>query len=85
MRSSLPTRRRHDLELDQLIETIVLETQINNLKLAIIGAYIPPTVKNNIFTDILTKGLDKISTHYANVMLLGDLNYDCLDIANQKL
>ena len=55
MRSSLPTRRRHDLELDQPIETIVLETQINTRKWAIIEVYIPPSVNNNIFTDTSPK------------------------------
>ena len=70
VRSSLPTRRRHDHELDHPIEAIVLDTQINNRKWAIIGAYRPPSVNNNIFTDILTKGLDKNSIDYDNVLLL---------------
>ena len=79
VRSNLPARRRHDLEFDNPIETIVLDIQINNRKWAIIGAYRPPSLKNHIFSDILTKGLDKLSIHFDNVMLLGDLNYDCLD------
>ena len=36
VRSSLPARRRHDLELDLPIETIVLDIQINSRKWAII-------------------------------------------------
>ena len=79
VRSSIPARRRLDLELDLPIETIVLDIQINSQKWAIIGAYRPPSVKDSTFTDILTKGLDKISIHFDNMILIGDLNYDCLD------
>ena len=87
MRSNLPTRRRHDLELNQPIELNPLFWTLNNSnrKWAIIGACCLPSVNNNIFTDIFTKGLETNSIHYDNVMLLGDLNYilqsDCLHIA----
>ena len=46
VRSNLPARRRHYLEFDSPIETIVLDIQINNRnnrKWAIIGAYRPPS------------------------------------------
>ena len=74
----IPARRRQDLEFDLPIESIVLETTMNNRKWAVIGVYRPPSVENKLFTDVITKGLDKISVHYDNVMLTGDLNYDCL-------
>ena len=76
--STLPARRRQDLEFDLPIESILLETTMNNRKWAVIGVYRPPSVENKLFTDVITKGLDKISVHYDNVMLTGDLNYDCL-------
>ena len=56
----------------------MLETNMNNRNWAVIGVYRPPSVENKHFTDIVTKGIDKISVHYDNVMLTGDLNYDCL-------
>ena len=33
---------------------------------------------NKLFSDIFTKGLDKVSVHFDNIMVTGDLNYDCL-------
>ena len=44
-----------------------------------IVAYRPPSVDNATFGDICTKGLDKLSTQFDNIMVLGDLNYDLLD------
>ena len=61
------------------IETIVLDISINNRKWAVIGAYRPPSVDNRTFTDTVTKGLDKISIHFENILTFGDLNYDMLD------
>ena len=34
---------------------------------------------NKLFSDIVTKGTDKIATQFDNIILLRDLNYDCLD------
>ena len=51
---------------------------MKNRKWTVIGVYRPPLVENKFFTDIVTKGLDKISVHYDNVMLTGYLKYDCL-------
>ena len=79
IRTNLPARRRTDLEFDIPIESIVLDVIINNRKWAVLGTYRPPSVKNSVFTDIFTKGLDRISTHYDNILIAGNLNYDMLD------
>ena len=71
--------RRTDLEFDTPIESIVLDVIINNRKWAVLGTYRPPSVKNNVFTDMFTKGLDKIFTQYDNVFIAGELKYDMLD------
>ena len=52
--------------------------------LAVIGVYRPPSVDNKLFSDFVTKGIGKISTHYENIMVAGDLSYDCLDSAKSK-
>ena len=36
-------------------------------------------VDNKLFSDIVTKGTDKIATQFDNILILGDLNYDCMD------
>ena len=79
IKSNLPARRRPDLELESPVETIVIDVCINNRKWAVVGAYRPPWVDNKLFSDIVTKGTDKIATHFDNTILLGDLNYDCMD------
>ena len=79
VRSNLPARRRPDLELNNPIETIVLDVYINNRKWAIVGAYRPPSVDNKTFSDLFTRGMDRISTIYDNILIVGDLNYDTLD------
>lgn len=76
--SNLPARRRVDLEFQQPVESIVLDVIINYRKWAIIGMYRPPSMENKLFSDLFTKGLDKISTHFDNIMVAGDLNYDHL-------
>ena len=85
VRSNLPARRRPDLELQRPIETIVLDVIISDRKWAVIGVYRPPSVDNKLFADIFTKGIDKISTQYDNIMVAGDLNYDCLDSSKSKI
>ena len=52
--------------------------------LAVIGVYRPPSVDNKLFLDFVTKGIGKISTHYENIMVAGDISYDCLDSAKSK-
>ena len=61
------------------MKTIVLDVYINNRKWAIVGAYRPPSVDNKTFSDLFTKGMDRISTIYDNILIVGDLNYDTLD------
>ena len=84
VRSNLPARRRSDLELQWPIESIVLDVKINDRKWAVIGAYRPQSVDNKLFSDIVTKGIHKISTHYKNIIVAGCLHYDCLDNAKSK-
>ena len=72
VRSNLPARRRPDLELQGPIETIVLDVIINGRKWAVIGVYRPPSVDNKLFTDIFTRGIDKISTQYNNILVARD-------------
>ena len=79
VRSNLPARRRPDLELELPIETIVLDVTVNNRKWAIVGVYRPPSMDNKLFTDLITKGMDRITTKFDNIVLAGDLNYDTLD------
>ncbi|MCW4342515.1 MAG: hypothetical protein N0E48_03985 [Candidatus Thiodiazotropha endolucinida] len=79
VRSNLPARRRTDLEFETPIESIVLDVVLNNRKWAILGTYRPPSVNNNIFSDIFTRGLDRISTQFDNILIAGDLNYDLSD------
>ena len=63
VRSNLPARRRPDLELELPIETIVLDVTVNNRKWAIVGAYRPPSMDKKLFTDLFTKGMDRITTN----------------------
>ena len=35
---------------------------------------------DDVFTEDFTKSFDKVSEKYDNVMILGDLNYNCLDL-----
>ena len=62
VRSNLPARRRPELELSSLIESIVLDVIINNRKWAIIGMYQPPYMDNILFTDLFKKEMDLITT-----------------------
>ena len=79
VRYSLTVRRRPDLELESPVEIIVLDVCINNRKWVVVGAYRPRWVDKKLFSDIVTKGTDKIATQFDNIILLRDLNYDCLD------
>ena len=38
-----------------------------------------PSVDNKTFSDLFTRGMDRISTIYDNILIVGDLNYDILD------
>ena len=39
---------------------------------------------NKLFSDIFTKGLDKASVHFDNIMVTGAPNYDCLEPSKSK-
>ena len=39
---------------------------------------------NKLFSDIFTKGLDKVSVPFDNIMVTGDLNYDCFEPSKSK-
>jgi hypothetical protein len=43
------------------------------------------SVKDDVFSDLCMKGLDKISTIFDNIMVLGDLNYDMLHLNKGKV
>ena len=72
-------RHRPDFELESPVETVMLDVCIKNRKWAVVGAYRTPWVDIKLFSDIVTKGTDNIATQFDNIILLGDLNYDCLD------
>ena len=63
--------------MENPVKKIVLDICINNRKWAVVWAYRPPWVVNKLFSDIVTKGTDKIATQFDNILILGDLNYDC--------
>ena len=79
VKSTLPARRRPDLEFDNPIESIVLDVVFNDRRWAVIGMYNPPSVKDDIFNSLCVKSLDKITSMFDNTILLGDLNFDLSD------
>ena len=79
MKSTLPARRRPDLEFDNPIESIVLDVVFNDRRWAVIGMYNPPSVKDDISNSLCVKSLDKITSMFDNTILLGDLNFDLND------
>ena len=50
----------------------------------LMGAFKPPSLKNNIFSMDFQTTMDKIYMSYQNVILLGDLNFDLLDTSKGK-
>ncbi|KAK3097542.1 hypothetical protein FSP39_010594 [Pinctada imbricata] len=79
VKSTLPARRRQDLEFSAPFESLVLDLVINDRKWAIIGVYRPPSVSDDIFNTLFVKHLDKITTMFDHFMIVGDLNYNLLD------
>ena len=65
------------LESDKL-ENICYELYVNDQKWLIMGAYKPPSMKNNDFLEYLTKSLHKCFVSYENIIIFGDLNFDML-------
>lgn len=68
------------VKTNQLLFKVVLrgvvECTVQGRKWAFIGAYKPPSLRDDVFLDNATIGLDRISTKFDNILLLGDLNFD---------
>ena len=77
IRSDIPSRRRADLEMNNL-ESIVYEVILNKTKWCIICIYRPPSMSNNDFSQNFIKCIDRCMTFYDNYIVIGDLNYDLL-------
>ena len=79
VKSTLPARRRPDLEFENPIESIVLDIVFNDRRWAVIGMYNPPSVKNETFNTLCVKSFDRITSMFDNSILIGDLNFDLND------
>ena len=77
IKSDFPSSRNKCLESDKL-ENICYELYVNHQKWLIMGAYKPPSMKNNDFLEYVTKSLDKCFVSYENIIIFGDLNFDML-------
>ena len=64
-------------KITDLTSTLVESTWINIKQLAVGVMYRPPSSNVEYFTNMLDQ-LDHIYSKYDNVILLGDLNYDCV-------
>ena len=64
-------------KITDLTSTLVESTWINIKQLAVGVMYRPPSSHVEYFTNTLDQ-LDHIYSKYDNVILLGDLNYDCV-------
>ena len=64
-------------KITDLTNTLVESTWINIKQLAVGVMYRPPSSDVEYFTNMLDQ-LDHIYSKYDNVILLGDLNYDCV-------
>ena len=78
IRSDFPARRKQSLESEQ-IETLCHEVYISDRKWVIAGAYKPPSLSNNEFTEHFSRFADRFLTHYEHMLLFGDLNFDMLN------
>jgi thiamine monophosphate kinase len=59
-----------------------VEINFKERKWLICGLYRPPSMTDDVFTEDFTKTFDKVSEKYDNVMILGDLNYNYLNLDN---
>ncbi|CAG2249282.1 unnamed protein product [Mytilus edulis] len=78
IRSDLACDRKTKLEC-KTIESIFTEINFKDRKWLICGLYRPPSLNDNLFIEDFNKTFDKISEKYDNVIIIGDLNYNCLD------
>ena len=59
--------------------------RIGQRQFALISAYKPPSVDNNVFTTELSKALDEVFLLIENIICIGDLNSDLLQpLSNNK-
>ncbi|CAG2210856.1 unnamed protein product [Mytilus edulis] len=77
IKSDFPSSRKQCFESD-ILENICYEIYINDAKWLIMGAYKPPSMKNDDFIENFTKSLDKCFVSYDNIIIFGDLNFDML-------
>lgn len=82
--SNLPSSRKETLESEFPVENISHEIYINDKKWLIMGAYKPPSIKNDDFSFRFSQNLDKIIVNYDNYIVLGDFNFDILNMSKVK-
>ena len=75
VRTDIPAKRQKDLEMRET-ESIFYDVNINGTKWGLICVYMPPSQSNEVFSQEISKSLDRCSTLCNNDILLGDLNYD---------
>jgi hypothetical protein len=78
IRSDFPSSRKQSLESEK-IETLCHEVYISDRKWLIAGAYKPPSMSNNEFTEHFSRFADRSLIHYEHMLLFGDLNFDMLN------
>ena len=78
IRSDFPSSRKQSLESEK-IETLCHEVYISDRKWLIAGAYKPPSMSNNEFTEHFSRFADISLIHYEHMLLFGDLNFDMLN------
>jgi hypothetical protein len=75
LRSDIPGCRRTDLEFCD-VESVAIEDNLSTAKWLIYGVYRPPSMPNGTVTDDMCRTLDKASTKFDSMMLVGDMNYN---------
>ena len=83
VRSDLPSRRVPELETTQ-VETLTIELIIEKTKWLLISAYKPPSLSDLCFVDEFSTLLDKVFSLSDNVVVLGDLNFDMLEMTSKN-
>jgi hypothetical protein len=78
IRSDFPSSRKQSLESEK-IETLCHEAYISDRKWLIAGAYKPPSMSNNEFTEHFSRFVDRSLIHFEHMLLFGDLNFDMLN------
>ena len=83
IKNDITSRQRPDLEFKD-IESISIEICIGKSKWLLMGAYKPPSLRAETFSSDFQTTMDKIYMCYQNVILMGDLNFDLLDMTKGK-